>query len=155
MVIVGIDPGKKGGIAVLVDAVLVAIRVMPDTCEAFADMIEDLCGMHDVIDHVFLEKSQAMPKNGVCAMFNYGVHFGELRGVLVAKQLKHTLVPPNTWTREMHKGTPSTETAKRRSYLAVRRLFPLVDLLATERSKKPHDGIIDALLIAEYGRLHA
>lgn len=31
-------------------------------------------------------------------------------------------------------------------------LFPDVSLLASDRCKRPHDGLADALLIAEYGR---
>jgi len=34
----------------------------------------------------------------------------------------------------------------------ARRLFPAVGLIATSRSRMPHTGIVDALLIAEYGR---
>ena len=35
-----------------------------------------------------------------------------------------------------------------------KRLFPDINLLATPRSRKPHDGMAEALLIAEYGRRH-
>jgi len=31
-------------------------------------------------------------------------------------------------------------------------LFPKVNLLMTERSSVPHDGLVDALLMAEYAR---
>jgi hypothetical protein len=40
---------------------------------------------------------------------------------------------------------------KKMSELAAKRLFPNVDLRATERCKISHDGIVDALLIAYYG----
>ena len=38
--------------------------------------------------------------------------------------------------------------------LSCKRLFPGVNLKATERCRKDHDGIAEALLIAEYGRRH-
>ena len=39
---------------------------------------------------------------------------------------------------------------KARNIKAAMMLFPDQALLATERSRKPHDGLADALLIAEY-----
>ena len=53
----------------------------------------------------------------------------------------------------MHKGIASKMKAKEKSKLAYRRLFPALDLKKTDGCKVPHDGFIDALLIAEYGRL--
>lgn len=150
MRIIGIDPGKKGGIAVLNErGEIEGSVVMPELAEGVADVLEVFTKFKT---HVYLEKAQAMPKNGVCAMFNYGVHFGELRGILVTYKIPHTLVAPATWTKSMHQGTPTNLKAKARSHMAARRLFPNADLMATERSKVPHDGLIDALLIAEYGR---
>ena len=40
------------------------------------------------------------------------------------------------------------------SLIAAKRLFPNVNFTATERSKKDHDGAIDACLIARYGQLN-
>ncbi len=92
-----------------------------------------------------------MPKNGAVSMFNYGVHFGQLLGVITSLGIAHTLIPPTTWTKTMHVGTTKTEP-KEKSLQAVRRLFPGQKLTFGEKAKKPHDGLIDALLIADYGR---
>jgi hypothetical protein len=37
--------------------------------------------------------------------------------------------------------------------IAAKRLFPNTSFLATERSKKDHDGIIDALLLSYYAKV--
>jgi hypothetical protein len=36
--------------------------------------------------------------------------------------------------------------------IAAKRLFPNESFLATEKSKKPHDGMVDSTLICEWGR---
>ncbi len=51
----------------------------------------------------------------------------------------------------MLRGLPGKDT-KTKSILAASRLFPRVDLRRTARSKVAHDGLTDALLIAEFGR---
>lgn len=142
--IVGVDPGIGGGVAVL-DGETARAYVMPPLT-TFAQRLRE-----QPPEHVFIERAQAMPKQGVTSMFTYGRHFGELLGVLVALRLQHTLVRPRDWCRAMHVGT-AAETPKHRSLEACERLFPHLDLRATTRSKKPHTGIVDALCIAEYGR---
>lgn len=149
MLICGIDPGKSGGIAIIGSDEEPFLKIMPETAEMIADTLEPFCGMKM---HVFLEKAQAMPKNGAVSMFNYGRHFGELIGILVSLQFAHTLVSPATWSKTMHQGTSPELAPKKRSYQVCRRLFPEADLLGTIRSRTPHEGLIDALLIAEYGR---
>ena len=148
--IVGIDPGEKsGGVAVIHDDHALPHVIPMPSIEDFADIMEELALKRS---HVFIEKAQSFPKQGIASAFNYGRHFGELLGVIMAFKMPHTLVPPRTWTKVMHAGTKDADT-KSRSIEAVRRLFPLVLLVPEEsRAKKPHLGIVEALLIAEYGR---
>lgn len=141
----GVDPGKQGGIALLKDGVILELRAMPEI-HIFADLIELWRP-----DHTFLEKCQSMPGQSVSAMFNYGVHFGELQGILIAMQRPYTLVPPQTWQKQMLMGTKSDLAPKKRAAQAVQRLFPETDFKATERCKVLHDGIVDAALIALFG----
>lgn len=148
MLIVGIDPGQTGGVAVLESSPI--LYVMKDSTW-FADMMEELKAQPL---KVYIERAQAMPKNGAVSMFKYGQHFGELLGVLTALQIPFETVPPVTWTKAIHQTTNKTIGPKARSLQAVQRLFPGVRLTdpESERAKKPHEGIVDALLIAEYGR---
>ena len=48
----------------------------------------------------------------------------------------------------------SCTSDKNTSIEVCKRLFPGVNLKATDRCKKDHDGMAEALLIAEYGRRH-
>lgn len=110
-----------------------------------AEKIPDLC--------VYVEQSFPLPPNlkaGSLAQFQRGVSRGWL-WMLTALELPHELVHPRTWMSKMHFGLPGKDN-KVKSIMAAGRLFPGVDLRRTERSRVPHDGFAEALLIAEYGR---
>ncbi len=155
MIVCGIDPGLGGGIAIMTPSYAkmggadVELFVMPEI-QAFVAKMQWVAASDDEC-HVFVEKAQSMPTNKASAMFNYGTGYGQLLGVLWTLGLTHTLVPPRTWTKVIHAGTKDGEP-KKRSLEAVKRLFPNIKLTATDRCKKAHDGLVDALLIAEFGR---
>ncbi len=149
--IIGIDPGKQGAIALLSkDLKTVLFWLMSEVEERKSPPFEDIVKGYGVV-HAYIEKSQAMPGQGVTSMFTYGMGFGKILGWCEMLSLPYTLVPPRTWTKEIHKGV-SGETAKERSLHAAKRLFPGERLLASKNSVRLHPGLVDALLIAEYGR---
>lgn len=148
--VIGIDPGLDGAVAAL------------DVGGEFAHL-EPLAGFKpDTILHlcrgfsalVVIEKAQAMPKQGVSSMFTYGTGYGRLIGWCEAHNLPHMLVTPHQWTKAMHTGACGAD-AKARSLDTVTRLYPTVELCARFGKKKPHRGVIDAMLIATWGMRHA
>ena len=88
-----------------------------------------------------------MPGQGVVSMFNFGHNLGFIEGVLQSNSIPYQLVPPQTWKREF-----SLSSEKAKSIEVCQKLFPKANLLATERSRKPSDGIAEAVLMAEYAR---
>lgn len=88
-----------------------------------------------------------MPGQGVVSMFNFGHNLGFIEGVIRANDIPYQLVPPQTWKKEF-----SLNSDKQKSIEVCQKLFPDVNLLPTERSRKPSDGIAEALLMAEYAR---
>lgn len=151
--ILAIDPGFSGAVVILSHAAdLIFKSVMPLVGKQldFHGLTETLSKFK--IQHCILEKAQSFPKQGVASAFNYGRHFGHLEGLVTMLKLPYTLVPPSVWTKELHQGIEKELPSKQKSLMAVNRLFPKLDLRANERCKIPHDGIVDALLIAEYGR---
>lgn len=142
----GIDPGQKGGLVFLDDTGQILALAPMQTLENVADLIELMQPKR-----VYIEKSHAMPGQGVVSMFNYGDHFGQLKGVCVGLNIPYVLVPPRTWQKTMFEGTNPTEQPKARALSAARRLFPGHSFIATERSSKPHSGLVDASLIALWG----
>jgi hypothetical protein len=147
MIIIGIDPGQKGAICILMGEMVLGF------VSADVDGLETaLAGESRDNIHVFIEAAQAMPGQGVSSMFRYGQGYGELIGALKAFKVPYTCVHPRVWTKEMLQGVPLRFEGKQRAAFRAAQLFPSVDLKNGPRSKKPHEGVVDALLIAEYGR---
>ena len=138
---IGIDPGKSGGIAVIEDG---QARTVPYSDKELGRVMAWYC-THGVI--CCLEKVGAMPGQGVTSMFNFGVSYGYIKGVLESYGIPYQEIPPQRWKKEF--GLNSDKAA---SVDVCRKLFPEVNLLATPRCKKPHDGMAEALLMAEYAR---
>jgi crossover junction endodeoxyribonuclease RuvC len=155
--IIGIDGGNSGGIAVLKDGKIVGLDVMP-TMKTTTNRNEYDCGQiitilskYDIDDTlVVLEKAHAMPKLGTIQAFNFGKSYGQMLGILVAMGFSHHIVHSRTWQTKLFRDQPHRDT-KKASEIIAKRLFPKESFLATERSKKAHDGLTDATLIAYYG----
>jgi len=166
--VIGLDPGLDGAGIVLVDGAAFRNRILAwptlelkkvgggkkreyDEGAVFRWLRSVVAGGGA---HVFLEKQQAMPGQGVTSMFSTGYGYGMLRGMLVALEVPWTLVTAKAWQKVLLAGMPHVEGKKASSqaHIVCSRLWPGLDLRATERSRTPHSGICDALLIAEYGR---
>jgi len=144
-IVVGIDPGAKGGVAVLGPEPSAVIMPM---------MARDLDGL--VLSRllrsaapslVVIEKSQSMPGQGVAGMFRYGMNYGKILGIVEALELSYLLVTPQAWKKQVLAGTAKDKNA---AISHVRRIYPWADLTPGKK-RNPHDGMADALCIAEYG----
>lgn len=148
MIAVGIDPGKSGGVAfIYTDSKgdVVAHSYVYDDM-VFIDKMRDIKDMSTRVS-VCVEKVNAMPKQGVVSVFTFGKSLGFIEGVLKAFNLPYQLVPPTKWRSEF-----SLTGDKSQSITVCQKLFPDVNLMATMRCRKPHDGMAEALLMAEYAR---
>jgi crossover junction endodeoxyribonuclease RuvC len=101
------------------------------------------------IDHAYVELVHAMPKQGVTSSFKFGETLGVIKGVLGSAGIPVTMVSPQKWQKVAYAGV--TGEGKERSLIAASRLFPGFVPLETERCRKPHSGVLDALLIAYAG----
>lgn len=147
---IGIDPGLSGGLAFVHSGGVLATFVMPVLGKEidFVKLTELLAGVPS-LSHVFLERAQAFPKMGVCSAFNYGASYWGVRAICAALKLPYTLVAPVKWHKALVVGDAGEP--KDRAARTCRQLFPAVTL-TVGKGRKPHEGIVDALLIAEYGR---
>lgn len=139
---IGIDPGKSGALAVIEPSG--QIYVCPFNEVAYTEKLGELMD-EDV--KCCVEKVGAMPGQGVVSMFNFGHNLGFIEGLLSAYGISYQLVPPQTWKKEF-----SLNSDKSKSIEVCQKLFPNVSLLASSRSRKPHDGMAEAILMAEYAR---
>ena len=139
---IGIDPGKSGSLALLTEDG--QCTVVPFQESAYTAILKAASGPSSVC---CLEKVGAMPGQGVVSMFNFGHNLGYIEGLLQAFDIPYQLVPPQTWKKEF-----CVTSDKNTSIEVCRKLFPHVCLLPTARSRKPSDGMAEAMLMAEYAR---
>lgn len=145
--IVGIDPGKSGGVAVLDDtgAFVGGIRT-PLLQHGKRDLVNVrqinlwVDTAHPVkVSHVVLEQVNAMPGQGVTSMFNFGRHTGAVEAYALFLGVPVTWVTPQKW-----KGFFNLSKDKMASLDRARLEFGDNALWRV----KANDGIAEAALIA-------
>ena len=145
--IVGIDPGAGGGLALLdAQSELVAVCDMPVVAVdgkrrvaagALADM---LAGWKPQL--VIIEKTGARPGQGTTSMYSFGYACGILEGVCAGLGIGIVLAHPKTWKRAM--GVTADKGACR---IAAQRMWPVHH----ERfARVRDDGRAEAALLAAY-----
>lgn len=145
MIYMGIDPGKKGAMAIINGE---TVEIIPYDKRDYQKKIDEmvradpLAVMRCVLEHV-----GAMPGQGVTSTFSFGESFGWLQGVLEAWGIPYEIVRPAKWKKEF-----SVTADKNTSIAVARRLFPGVSLRRTDSCRKDDDGMAEALLMAEYAR---
>lgn len=149
MIVAGIDPGFSGAICVLDREKTSPLFLgdMPvlqvgDKRELDAGRVKTILQTYPP-EHVYIEKAQSMPGQGVSSTGRYMASWGMIVGVCVGLGIKYTLVPPQTWKKAMMQGMAKEKDA---SIARAKQLYPGVEFLR----KKDH-GLAEALLIAEYG----
>jgi crossover junction endodeoxyribonuclease RuvC len=147
MVIVGIDPGFSGAVAIKDGEnppILLDMPILKDGKHQEIDEVwlRKILAEYDA-DHVFLEKSQAMPGQGISSTARYMMSFGQVRGLCAGMKIPYTLVHPRTWKKAM---MPDMPKEKQASIVRALQLFPDIEL----PRKKDH-GKADALLLCVFG----
>jgi len=151
----GIDPGLDGALAVVADGQVAEVFDMPtleiqrnrrtkrevDT-RALVNFILFAKGSYPGLE-AWIEKSQAMPKQGASSIFSYGQSYGILLGALAALGVPVTKVHPTVWKKAMRVNSGKDGARQRAS-----EIFP--QCAATWKRKKDH-GRAEAVLVAAYG----
>ena len=154
MIYVGVDPGKKGGYALIIaeeEKIDNGVYVYPWDDNEFPAKMRGIKHLADnPVMVACVEKVGAHPGQGVTSMFSFGQSYGFILGVLAALGIGVQLVPPGTWKKEFS----LIGKDKVASVEVCKRLFPGVNLLATDKCRKDSDGMAEALLLACYARRH-
>ena len=151
MIVLGIDPGLSGALALL-DTVSMELTVwdMP-VVEVLRNRVNkrevNPAGVADLIagngiEHCYIERVGAMPNQGVTSVFSFGRSAGILEGILAAYEIPYTLVTPQAWQK-----AAGVRDGKDASRLRAAQLFPSSSTLF---ARKKDDGRADAALIAWY-----
>jgi len=158
MIYVGIDNGLSGAlVAIESPGELLVSTTMPTRgkskgnevdAAAVAKFFEDLHGL-DVT--AILETPGKFAK-GVQAISSMWDSYGAVRSVLETLGIRHHRITPQAWQKVMLVGCKKGDT-KPFALARSKQLWPSASFLASPRCSVPHDGLIDAALIAEYGRI--
>lgn len=151
MRVLGIDPGMDGGIAVLTsegELISVAAVEIPTSGEKAKRRVDvsaivALLKPQLPIRHAYIERAQAMPKQGSSSGFNYGRAVGALEAVVETLGIPTDFVEPSAWKRFHGLLQCGKEDSRQRAL----KLFPG----SPDFRLKKHHGPAEAALIGWYG----
>jgi crossover junction endodeoxyribonuclease RuvC len=152
-VILGVDPGIRGGLAI----VAIGANAVPCLVDAIDIPVAGV-GANERVDgfairnwivkhaprHALVERAQAMPKQGASSGFKYGRAVGAIEAVIACCEIPLTIVEPSLWKKFHGLRGGDKETSRQRAL----QLFPVAHALLT---RKCDHGRAEAALIALYG----
>ena len=142
MTIIGIDPGKNGGIAWIYDGKPCATK-MPETLKDLWDGFYCITNLDRYGAgggfKAYIESVHSSPQMGVTSAFTFGNGFGHLEMALTAACIPFERVSPQKWQKALGCLTKGDKNVSKRR---AQELFP---------SMKVTHATADALLIAHYG----
>jgi crossover junction endodeoxyribonuclease RuvC len=147
--ILGIDPGKTGGLAIL-DAFGAVVSVHPMPMQAKEFDVEAIFQIIQALpqgSRVVMERVNAFPGQGVSSVWSFAYGVGMIHGLIRASQVPLDLVSPVTW-QKVSSGPTGGDKSITAAWCA--RTFPGAPIVP-KGCRKPHEGICDALGIAWFG----
>ena len=153
MIIIGIDPGLSGAIAILENNKVLNIFDIPVMSEGKKNkrqlnsallvslLKENLKNNEEVA--VVVEQVNAMPGQGVTSMFNFGQTFGAIKGICAALDLPIYFVRPSKWKKHFELINSSKDSSRTKAI----EMYPK---LSSQLSKKKDVNKSDAILIARF-----
>ena len=153
MIIIGIDPGLSGGIAVLDNNKVLDLFDMPVMADGkknkkqlnsalLAKLIKESTS-NSSESAVIVEQVNAMPGQGVTSMFNFGQTFGAIKGICATLELPIFFVRPSKWKKHFELINSSKDASRTKAI----EMYPH---LAEKLSKKKDVNKSDAILIARF-----
>lgn len=154
MNIIGIDPGKSGGIA-FYDGSLTEVFVMPNSVALKRDLLKAFLVSGQIVV-CYIEDVHSMPRDGVKGAFSFGYGLGELYGILSTLRVPVIAVTPQAWHKAVYGTAAKPEDWKAYAVEQATLHYPqLVEnhVGKSGRKVKYPDGMAEALMILRYGLL--
>lgn len=158
---IGIDPGLDGGVVALnQDGALLSSNIMPTRKLAKgrrvdAQYLEDLLTAnfpYFVEDVRTILEDPGGHAPSAAGLRSMSMAFATAETILSLHATPYMIVHPRKWQAEFWSRTAGKKTDTKAAALdSARKLWPSQDW-APGRRTKPHDGLVDAALIAEWGR---
>ena len=155
--IVGVDNGLDGGLCAITqfDGSLIDRMAMP--CRQQSKKREiDICKIHKWLSDLntpfvlAIEEPLAHAKSSQ-AVRSMAISFGKLLGMAECKDYEVARVSVHKWQKAMLGFIPKGKT-KQVALETAQNLEPSENWLKNKRCRVPHDGLVDAFLIAHYYR---
>jgi len=141
MWVAGIDPGKKGYMALIDDKDEVHLHPLPYVDNELDPNL--FLAMIAPADHVFIERPIGKINSGVWTRFS---DFGGMKTLAKISKKVVTLMP-KVW-----KSHYKLDSDKQKSIDKAKELYPKVNLFRSKRCRKEDDNMAEAILIAKYGK---
>lgn len=148
MIIMGVDVGQNGGLAVVQDRALIGGIRMPTIAVRTKQAVDAVAilqwmAQFPPLDHVVIEQVSAMPRQGVSSTFQFGRMLGGIECVMQPLGVAMSYVTPSVWKRAL-----GLSSEKQASLDAAHTAF---GSRARELIRfKADDGIAEAALLALY-----
>lgn len=144
--VMGIDPGLQGGIAIIgPECIAEPMPLMTGGKRVCVETIRKIVQAHDP-SLVAVEEQRSFGQ-GRQSAFTSGRNYQAILTVLELFGAPHLVVAPSLW-KSVLRGTKRDKAA---AIEFVHRRYPWVDL-KPGKCRKDHDGIADAVCIAEWAR---
>lgn len=152
MIVIGIDPGLTGAIALIQDGKYLDLMDMPTIAKGGSGKVKYEVSPVAITQFLrakvpvdsgaaaIIERVNSMPGQGAATVFSLGDSFGCARAVIACFGLPYRDVTPQVWKKHF-----SLSTDKEQSRALASKLFPEAEL----HLKRFHDRA-EALLMARY-----
>lgn len=165
-VYIGIDIGKSGAIAVIHGSEITTYPMPKIKTELdYIELSSLMFNLNSELNgsHVIFEKLGVIFGSSKQTAFSMGEQAGSVEMSCICQGMPYTKVRAVDWQKEMFTGldqiTKPSSTGKKEvrdtkamALVAIKRLFPNLKLTFGDKATKSHDGLIDAVLMAEYAR---
>lgn len=159
---VGIDIGKNGAIAVLYPDNTFKTFAMPLVNNGDIDysaLNTIVMQLKPLNAYVVFEKLGVIFGTTKSTAFSMGYQAGAIEMSCIANGIEYSKVRAVDWQKEMYKGikeitkpNSTKRDTKAMALVAIKQLLPELKLTFGTRATKPHDGLVDAVLMALYAR---
>lgn len=162
---IGIDGGLDGGLCAMTGPSSLIAVPMPTVklgkgreidVIALRDFLMDHIGFQDSAPPTVILEAASKHSPGVLALCSTWHSYGSIKTVLNLFRYRYHVVEPRTWQRDFWTRPKMAQGAKfdtkAAALLAASRMWPEQAWTASARCSKAHDGMVDAALLAEYGR---
>jgi hypothetical protein len=150
--IIGIDPGKSGGIAVCKDGLIVNFQKYPKTLGEIVDIVKKIDDDWSESGKplAYIEHVHAFPTDARSAAFKFGTNYGLWQGLLLGFQIEYKTVAPQVWMKPL--GLPKDKQNRKHRLKTLAQ--NVIDKQNVPMDKKRVTlNTSDAILISMYGFL--